>query len=80
MTRFSIVFAMAALLSGPALAATFARADVSHDGFVSYEEAKIVYNGLNKVYFNKFDYDNDGLLDQGEWAGFSNFYTLIEQN
>ncbi len=63
------------LAGGAANAAAFAKADASHDGLVTYAEAKRVMPQLTEVSFNKFA--TDGVVTKGAWPGLSNFYDLM---
>ena len=68
--------AFAAASAGAAFAAAFSRADLDHDGQVTYAEARGVMPKLNEVSFNRFDTNKDGVIEKGEWSGLDAFYTF----
>ena len=51
--------------------------DGDDDGYVDFNEARRALFDLQRVDFEKYDLDGNGLLDRGEFAGLNNFYTLI---
>lgn len=71
--------AAATLGPGAAGAVAFPKADLNHDGVVTYEEAQRVFYGLKRVQFVKCDIDGDGALDKGEFPLLNNFYWLVDE-
>jgi hypothetical protein len=82
MTRASLLLAAAVVLgsSGAAGAIAFSRADLNHDGVVTFEEAKRVMPQLKKVLFQKSDPNGDGMLTQREYPLLDNLYWTLETN
>jgi Ca2+-binding EF-hand superfamily protein len=68
MRRTGILAALLAVtVAGDAAAQAFNRADINHDGFVTFEEARGVMGTLNRVHFNRCDLDGDGRLNLKEY-------------
>ena len=72
---------LAALLlassAAPAAAVSFPRADLNHDGVVTYEEARRVFPRLSEIQFQKNDPNGDGLIAPNEFPLLANFYWMI---
>ena len=72
--------AVLALVVLPALAGTagatvaFPRADRNGDGFVDYDEARIVFPKLQWISFHKNDPNGDGLISKAEYPLLDNWY------
>ena len=79
LSRLLLALGLLAAAAGGAHAAAFSRADTNHDGYATYPEAVQVFNTLPEVFFNKFDKDHDGRLNQSDWQALSNFYMLVRQ-
>lgn len=72
--RFLLLLLLGAV-AGAAGAVPFPDGD--DDGYIDYNDARRSLPGLQRVDFEKYDLDGDGLIDRGEFAGLNNFYTLI---
>jgi hypothetical protein len=69
----------AALVSvaGTAHAVAWNQADRNRDGFVTWEEARVAFNGLARPHFNRADRNRDGVIDRSEFPSLSTIYELM---
>lgn len=84
MTRTRLGLAAALLaptllaVAGPAAARVpFSRADLNHDGIVTYEEASIVMPRLKHIQYSKTDSNGDGVIDKGEYPLLDSYYGYV---
>ena len=75
MRRFLFALGCALTLATAAQAAPFSKADASHDGMVTYAEARVVMPQLTETSFNKFA--RNGVITKSQWPSLSNFYDLM---
>jgi hypothetical protein len=69
-----------ALLPAAAGAVAFSRADLNHDGYVTLEEAMIVFPRLKPIQFQKSDPNGDGRIDKFEYPLLDNLNWTLNQN
>jgi hypothetical protein len=75
--RVLLPAAVLAALSAPASATVpFSRADMNHDGVVTWDEAHRVFPLLKQIHFEKCDPSGDGMITQGEYPLLTNFYWI----
>ena len=68
------VLAFAASAGAAQALVPFSRADINHDGFVTWEEAARVFPRLQPVQFRKNDPNGDGVIAKREYPLLDQFY------
>lgn len=81
MTRpLLLALALVTAFAGAAGAVPFSRADLNHDGYVTYEEAVVVFPRLKPISFHKNDPDGDGRLTKSEYPLLDGWYRVNTRN
>ena len=55
---------------------SFPQADLNHDGFVTFDEARRVFPRLTEIQFQKNDPSGDGMIEPDEFPLLANFYWI----